>query len=564
MPNIHNLGNQSTPLTTDEVPLWSSGTTKKVTVSVLVASADPKDHTHSLSEITDAGSAAAADTSDFDASGAASAALATAESYTDSSVATKQPLDSDLTAIAALSTTSFGRGSLEAANQGAFRTYIGAGTSSFDGAYSSLTGTPSTFAPSAHATSHQPGGSDAMAVDAVAATGSLRTIGTGATQACGGTDSRLSDARTPLSHTHTLSQITDAGTAASQATNAFDAAGAASAAQAASQPLDADLTAIAALTTTGFGRGSLEVANQAAFRTYIGAGTSSFDGAYSSLSGTPSTFAPSAHVSNHQNGGSDEVATATAAANAIPKAGAGSTLAIGWIPTGSTSSTVCIGNDSRLSDTRTCTGTLTLGTGLTGSSFNGSGNITATVSYGTSVATACIGNDSRLSDTRTCTGTLTLGTGLTGTSFNGSGNITATVSYGSTASTACVGNDSRLSDTRVPTTHASTHAAAGSDPITITESQVTSLTGDLAAKAPLASPTFTGTPAAPTAATNTNTTQVATTAFASRAAAVGVLRTPTVSVTLPSDHSLILLRRYVVAAALVTSIGTNSIVRVSN
>ena len=36
---------------------------------------------------------------------------------------------------------------------------------------------------------------------------------------------------------------------------------------------------------------------------------------------------------------------------------------------------------------------------------------------------------------------------------------------------------------------------------------------DLAAKAALASPTFTGTPAAPTAAQGTNTTQVATTAY---------------------------------------------------
>lgn len=37
--------------------------------------------------------------------------------------------------------------------------------------------------------------------------------------------------------------------------------------------------------------------------------------------------------------------------------------------------------------------------------------------------------------------------------------------------------------------------------------------GELTAKAPLASPTFTGTPAAPTAAGGTNTTQLATTAF---------------------------------------------------
>jgi hypothetical protein len=55
-------------------------------------------------------------------------------------------------------------------------------------------------APTAHATTHQPGGSDAMAVDQAAATASLRTLGTGATQAAAGTDSRLSDARTPTAH----------------------------------------------------------------------------------------------------------------------------------------------------------------------------------------------------------------------------------------------------------------------------------------------------------------------------------------------------------------------------
>jgi hypothetical protein len=49
--------------------------------------------------------------------------------------------------------------------------------------------------------------------------------------------------------------------------------------------------------------------------------------------------------------------------------------------------------------------------------------------------------------------------------------------------------------------------------LAITEGDVSSLTTDLAAKAALASPTFTGTPAAPTAAFNTNTTQVATTAY---------------------------------------------------
>jgi hypothetical protein len=69
------------------------------------------------------------------------------------------------------------------------------------------------------------------------------------------------------------------------------------------------------------------------------------------------------------------------------------------------------------------------------------------------------------------------------------------------------------------------HTANTSNPHSTTASQVGAYSTSaadalLAAKAPLASPTFTGTPAAPTAAAATNTTQVATTAFT--AAAVGV------------------------------------------
>ena len=104
-----------------------------------------------------------------------------------------------------------------------------------------------------------------------------------------------------------------------------------------------------------------------------------------------------------------------------------------------------------------------------------------------------------------------------GTGLSGGGDLSAdrtlAVTYGTTAGTACQGNDSRLSDARTPSLHAASHASGGSDPITIAESQVTGLVADLAAKAPLASPTFTGTPAAPTAAVDTNTTQLATTAF---------------------------------------------------
>jgi hypothetical protein len=61
-------------------------------------------------------------------------------------------------------------------------TYVNEG----DFTWTNLAGKPGTFAPAAHAASHQPGGGDAMAVDASATTGSLRTLGTGATQAAAG------------------------------------------------------------------------------------------------------------------------------------------------------------------------------------------------------------------------------------------------------------------------------------------------------------------------------------------------------------------------------------------
>lgn len=76
---------------------------------------------------------------------------------------------------------------------------------------------------------------------------------------------------------------------------------------------------------------------------------------------------------------------------------------------------------------------------------------------------------------------ITAGAGLTGGTITISG--TLAVSYGSTASTACEGNDARLSNSRTPTAHASTHAAAGSDPLTLSQSQITNLTTDLSGKA---------------------------------------------------------------------------------
>jgi len=63
--------------------------------------------------------------------------------------------------------------------------------------------------PTSHASSHNAGGGDALAIDAVAGTGSLRTLGTSATSAAAGNDSRLSDARTPTAHAATHTNGTD-------------------------------------------------------------------------------------------------------------------------------------------------------------------------------------------------------------------------------------------------------------------------------------------------------------------------------------------------------------------
>jgi hypothetical protein len=104
-------------------------------------------------------------------------------------VGSYQPLDSDLTAIAALTTTAFGRSFLDRVDAAAGRTLLGLGT------------------------------------------------------------------------------------AATQASTAFEVAGAAAAAQAASQPLDSDLTAIAALTTTAYGRAFLALADQAALQALLGLDT---------------------------------------------------------------------------------------------------------------------------------------------------------------------------------------------------------------------------------------------------------------------------------------------------
>ena len=101
------------------------------------------------------------------------------------------------------------------------------------------------------------------------------TTGTVAT----GDDSRITGAAQKASNLSDLASASTArtnlglGTAAQSATGDFDAAGAAAAAQAASQPLDSDLTTIAA-NITAAGHALLDDADASAQRTTLGLGTS--------------------------------------------------------------------------------------------------------------------------------------------------------------------------------------------------------------------------------------------------------------------------------------------------
>lgn len=59
----------------------------------------------------------------------------------------------------------------------------------------------------------------------------------------------------------------------------------------------------------------------------------------------------------------------------------------------------------------------------------------------------------------------------------------AVANTGTGSSNVILGNDSRLTDARTPTTHHTSHESAGTDPVTLAQSQVTGLTSALSGKA---------------------------------------------------------------------------------
>lgn len=125
----------------------------------------------------------------------------------------------------------------------------------------------------------------------------------------------------------------------------------------------------------------------------------------------------------------------------------------------------------------------------------GAGTVTSVNVSGGTTGLTTSGGPVTSSGTITISGTLDLASGGTGATtastartnlgLGTAATLNVPASGNAAAGEVVKGSDTRLTDARTPTSHASTHAAAGSDPVTISESQVTNLTADLAGKQPL-------------------------------------------------------------------------------
>ena len=185
------------------------------------------------------------------------------------------------------------------------------------------------------------------------------------------------------------------------------------------------------------------------------------------------------HATNytHTHDLSDVTDSGTAAALNVPAAG------------NAASGEVVKGSDTRLTDTRTPSSTLahksTHETGESdalspsdiGAEAAFSKNTAFNKNFGTATSTVCQGDDSRLSDTRTPSSTLAhksshetgesdaLSPSDIGAESAFSKNTAFNKNFGTASGDVCQGNDSRLSDARTPAAHASTHATSAADAI---------------------------------------------------------------------------------------------------
>jgi hypothetical protein len=99
--------------------------------------------------------------------------------------------------------------------------------------------------------------------------------------------------------------------------------------------------------------------------------------------------------------------------------------------------------------------------------------------------------------------------------ITGTSGVLQAGSFGTTANTFCQGNDSRLSDTRNTNQSLTFNSggSGGSNGSTFNGGSALTVSYNTIGAAPLASPALTGTPTAPTAGVDTNSTQIATTGY---------------------------------------------------
>lgn len=211
-----------------------------------------------LSGVTGAGTAAAANT------GVANAGDVPTRSQGD---ARWQALDADLTAIAALTTTTYGRALLTLADAAALRSnaglVIGTNVQAYDSDLAAIAALTTTSFGRSVLTQ-----ADAAALRTLAGLGTAATANTGDFQPV---DSDLTAIAALTTTSFGRALLTSADAAALRATAGLGTAATSSSGD--FQPIDSDLTAIAALTTTSFGRALLTLADAAALRTAAALGT---------------------------------------------------------------------------------------------------------------------------------------------------------------------------------------------------------------------------------------------------------------------------------------------------
>ena len=182
------------------------------------------------------------------------------------------------------------------------------------------------------------------------------------------------------------------------------------------------------------GTSNLPAGTEGQVLTYVSGAWTAADatgGTWSTITGKPSTFAPSAHASSHGAAGGDPI-----------------TVTVGQVTGLQAALDARAGVDHNH-------GAITSDGLIQGNTAPG--RLVVTTDGGELVTASAVTSSQLPNATTTTRGGVIVGTGLGVTTG------TVSVTYGTTAGTACQGNDSRLSDARTPTDTSVTEAKLAND-----------------------------------------------------------------------------------------------------